>query len=858
MSRFDLRLAWWLARGQLGRLSLLVACIAVGVAARVCVGSFIGQLDRALAREARPLLGADFEVVSNQPLSAEQQRALAARLPADARTITQLGFVTIASCVRSGGSHLVELRAVSPGYPLYGGVRIEAQGGASVDVARLFSDTAVAFVQRDLLAQVHADIGDELRLGRGTFVIAGVILEEPGVGANPFTLGPRVLIAQARVADTALDTVGSRVRHATLVACAEPQAADRVVADLRAAWQLPTDAPTGFGGRAESASGIVVRSARQSQETLSRFFERLGDFLRLVSLTALLLGGVGVASMVRGFVAERLDMVATINVLGASTTRVMRVFVLQAMAVGLVGGVVGAVMGALIQNALSFVVRGSLPIVLGYGLDVPAMAWGVALGVITAGFSAALPLIEVCALKPLAVMRGDRSGLAARWPGWIVLALGAGVFSVIAAVESRSWILGPMYIGGLAAGALTLQLLSLIALPALARSPLRRLGFGPKHGLGNLRRAGFRPAAAVVAIGSSALLFGSMMLHQASLQRELDPGRHGGLPSLFAMDLQSDQLDDFRAALVREGCLGEPALSPVVHGRYRGMRSHDGSAPAARTGGGSRWLRDREQNLSWRERLGPDETIIAGAWMGDAGDAVEASLERRFASRMGAKVGDVLEFDVQGVSLAATVTSIRAVTWGGLKPNFLILLSPHALRDAPQTWVAAIPSLPGDGKSRVQGALALAFPNVTVFDISSIGTRIRDIVDRISLAVRFMGLFCLLAGLVVLVGVGLSTARERLLDAALLKVLGGGNRTLAASLACEFAALGLVGAGLGMALALGFGWIVVERVMDLTLAIPWVQLVALVVGMAAISAIAGVVACRRVFTARPLEVLREG
>ncbi|MBA2479588.1 MAG: hypothetical protein H0V44_02915, partial [Planctomycetes bacterium] len=774
-------------------------------------------------------------------------------------------FVTMAACARTSLSHTVELRAVSPGYPLYGTLRVAGASGQGIDSTALFGDAPAAFVQSDLLDQLQARIGDELRLGRASFTIAGVLLEEPGVSANPFTLGPRVLISRAHVVATGLAGPGARVRHATLVACPDPLAADRTVASLRARWKLPNDAPTGFGGRAESPSGMVVRTARQSQDSLSRFFDRLGDFLGLVSLTALLLGGVGVASMVRGFVAERLDSVATISVLGASMTRVMRVFVLQAIGIGLIGGLIGGLAGTLIENALALALRGTLPIQIGFGVDLTSVAWGVALGVVTAGYFSALPLIEVRALKPLAVMRGDTAAPTARWPAFATMVVGVAGFTAVAAFESRSLVVGPLFIAALVVGALTLQGISRLALPLIARSPLRRLGFGVKHGLGNLARIGFRPASAVVAIGSSALLFGSMMLHQASLQHELDPSRRGGLPSLFAIDLQPDQVEDFRALLAREGVTGEVALSPIVKGRYRGRgdaargEGTTGTTPGlTREQQDGRWARNREQNLSYREALGPDESILSGQWLSDDPDRVEASLERRFAQRLGVDVGDVVDFDVQGVAVQAEVTSVRAVRWGGLRPNFFILLSPHALRDAPQTWVASVPAMEDARRSRVQSAVTAAFPNVTLLDISSIAVKIRDIVERITVAVKFMGLFCLLAGLVVLVGIGLSTARERVLDAALLKVLGGGNRTLVASLASEFAALGLVGASAGLVLALAFGWILVEQVMDLTLAIPWLRLAGLLVAMGLISALAGLAACRRVFTARPLEVLREG
>ncbi len=861
---FTIRLAWWLSRGQAGRIWLLIACIAIGIAARVCVGSVSGMLDRALAREARPLLGADVEARSNTPFDDQHRRDVEEAAPHGARIIPQVGMVTMAAALGAssgeaggtsvgGRSRTIELRAVSPGYPLYGVTRIDTGSGHELDGVRgLFDDVPVAYVQRELLSALGIAIGDRLKIGRVEFTIGGALAEDPGMGTNPFALGPRVLIAADRLEATGLTAKGSRALWSLLVATTDPEDGEAAARELRARWKLAERSPTGLGGRAETSSGMLVRTARQAQESVSRVFDRLGSFLRLVSLTALLLGGVGVASMVRAFVAERLDAVATLQVLGASPGRVSLVFLIQALGVGLCGGVLGAAAGCAIQNALSYLLIPYLPVALGYGVDFAAVAWGVALGALTAGAFALMPLVEIRRLSPLAVMRGDGVPRGGWLAGIAVTAVVLGLFAVVAGLEARSWVIGPSFIAALAAGGLTLMACARVLLPLIARLRLPLLGFGVRHGLGNLSRAGFRPGSAVVAIGLSALLFGSMMIHQASLTHEFDPGGQTDLPSLFAIDLQRDQVDDFRAMLKSEAGVDHCAMSPLVHGRYRGL---NGAPPKPQERG--KGFRDREQNLSWREELGPDEKIIAGTWMSNDPKHVEASLHEWFAREIGAKIGDTIAFDIQNVPVEATVTSIRSVHFLGMKPNFMILLSPCALVDAPQTWVAAIPPLSPELRSRVQAAIAASFPNVIAFDISEAGARIRMIVDRASVAVRFMGWFCLIAGLVVLLGIGLSTARERQLDAALLKVLGGRNRTLASSLACEFGALGLVGAGLGLGMALLFGWILVDKLLDIRLVVPWGWIGALLVGIVVLSALAGLAACRRVFTARPLAVLRD-
>ena len=852
---FDLRLAWWLGRGALARSWLLIACIAVGVSARVCVGSFTGTIARALDEQARPLLGADLEVIANQPLTAAQRQGLAAVLPPGARALDQLGLVTMALAPHSGKAGAVEVRGVAPGYPLYGTLSVSGVAGPGPP-DRLFSAAPAVYVQRELLARLDAAVGDMLKLGTQDFRIAGVLIEDPGLGANPFALGPRVLIDAAKLPATGLVGAGARVRHLTLVATADAEQGEPLAQALRHRWGVPERSATGFGGRADNPTGITIRTARQAQDSLARVFERLGDYLGLVSLVALLLGGVGVAGVVRGRIAEQLETVAMLEVLGATPARVLGMMLLHAAGAGIIGGVLGGLGGVALENLLVVALRDTLPVAGHHAFDAAACAWGMALALIVTLDFAILPLLEIRGLRPLGVLRGERAGARARLPlvAWGVAS--ACLFGALAGLEARSLTVGAILIAALIGGALATAVVGGLALAGLAR--LRPRAFALRHGLANLARPGFRPLTALVTISLACLLFSSLTIYQESLGREIGEASGGVLPSLFAIDIQPDQVEPFRSFVEGEVGSGRLAMSPMVHARYRGL-DHAGVHRDAGAGGASeseRWARDREQRLSFRERPGADDRLIAGRWIDDGVPAVEASLERRFAERLGAELGDVLEFDIQGVPLKATVTSIRAVRWASLRPNFLILLSPHALRDAPQTWVAAVPALDLSARTRLQASLAQRFPGVSTFDVTEAAARVEEMVGRIGVAVRFIGAFALLAGLAVLAGVAVASARERRADAALLTVLGAGWRTLAASLGGEFATLGALAGVLGVAQAVPLAWALTAR-FDLPLSLPLPTLAALIAAVACASAAAGLLACRQVFRVRPLAVLRE-
>lgn len=850
-----LRLAWRLGRGQSARVWLLVACIALGVCARVCVGSFSGALERALVREARPLLGADLEIASNQPLTSAEDQELRLILPASARSTQQVRFTTMALAPGSGRARTVEVRAVDEDHPLYGEVVV-----TPAPLSRLFGDEAVAFVQQEVLDQLAMAIGDPLQLGAEGFRVIGVIRAEPGLGANVFAMGPRVLIARSRLVDTGLDGGGARLRHARLIALGTSEV-EGVVAALRQRWDLPEKMSSGFGGRVENERGLGLRTAAQASTSSARIYERVGDFLRIIALAALLLGGIGVASLVRGYLAESRDTVAVLQVLGATPARVLMVFLWQSALIGVAGGVIGAVAGSALQNLLLLLGRGFLPVAAELGLDLPAMAWGVVLGAgVSVGF-AAISLVAIHGMQPAAILRGDPAGAGGRWRAWVMSLLLLAVVLVVAAVETRSWRTGPLVVIALVVGGGLTALLGwlLLGLPLrLVRLIAGQRAFALRHGLGNLSRPGFRPLAALVAIAMAAQLLGAMATYRASLTADLASGGEGQRPGWFCLGLEADQVPAF-TALVRETAAVEPLLSPMVMAR---LKTINGAEPQRETGDSreaerDRFMRGREQRLSFRDELGSDERIVAGTWMAASGEVVEASLEQRFASSIGAGLGDQLTFDIQGVPLVATVTSIRSVRWITMRPNFFILVSPAALTDAPQTWISAVPRLDRERSARFVASMAERFPNITTFDIGELGDKLGVVVQRISLAVRFLGWFCLAAGVLVLIGIGIGTARQRRADAALVAVLGGTRGILVTSIIAEFATLGLIAGTCGLSLGILHARSVLTTMLELPLVVPWGELAAVAVAIVVIGACSGLAACRSVFTQHPLAVLRE-
>jgi putative ABC transport system permease protein len=642
-----------------------------------------------------------------------------------------------------------------------------------------------------------------------------------------------------------------------------------VAAALRQRWGI--QASHTWRGQAPSPGTIRLRTVREAQAQVRGFFDRLADYLGLVSLMALLLGGVGVAGVTRAFVRESAVSRGVLSAVGAGPPAVAAIFAWQCLLLGLLGGLLGAVSGALAQGLLARALSGLLPVALAAAWDWKALAWGLALGLLTA-LAFGLEPVFASAGQSAASMLRDEDAPPEAWARWRRMPLpsaaawwrlGAAVlFAGVAALEARSWVRGPGAFAALLVAAALLQAAAQALLPWMARLRWPGQPFSLRQALSNLARPGLRAGAGLVALGCAALLLGVLAVYQHSLLSELEPARQRGrLPDLFLIDVQPGQLEGLKATVAATAPSARLELSPMVRGRYRGILGRaqpmSGSA-GTREQEEAESLRTREQNLSWRASLGPGETLAAGKWMDPNGDEVEASLEEFFAQRLGAKLGDVLRFDVQGVEVQAKVTSLRKVDWASFQPNFFVLLSPWALQGAPQTWVGSIAGSGGEAQRQaLQAAIVARYPNITFFEVAQATAKIVAILDKIAAAIQLVALACLATGLAVLAGLALATARSRRAEAALLKVLGARRSQLLASAGLEFGLLAGLAALLGLGLSLGLGWVLLVKVLELEYHAPWLLLAQLTLLFAATGAAVGLLSTWRVYQVPPAEVLRQ-
>lgn len=836
------RLAWRLLAGRPGLAWMAVGCIAVGIAARGAVDGTVAAFSASAAREARAVLAADLEVGSGTPFDTPTRAAVAAVLPAGAR---QAEMRTLTAMAAGGtGAVLVELRAIGPGWPLAG----RLAGEPADAVAALDGTEPAALADPDLLARLGLAVGGRLRIGAGDFRIAGTIAAEPaGASSSFFRLGPRVYVPLAALAGAGLDGPAVRARHLLLAALPDATAADAAAAALRSRLGLPADQAEAMGGGA-SQPPVTVRSANEAATQGARAIARVADFLHLVALLALAMGALGVAALAGGMMRLQAEDLAVLRVLGATRGRAAAAFALQAAGLGAAGGAAGSLAGAAIAAGacLAMGLAPALP-------EPGGLLSGIALGVGAALLASAGPALALARMEPLAVLRGEAPPPAAL-PARLILVMAAIAVAVVAAaLEARSWTVGPAMAAGAVLTALVLAAAMAVVLPLAAR--LRPRSFALRHGFANLARPGRGATALAVALGLAAALAAALLVQRASIAAELAPGRLDAAPSFFAIDVQDDQREAFAAELTGRGLA--PNLRPMVRARLTaidGGDAADGAVGADRDAETRAFFRRREQNLTWAAAPGPGEALIEGAWPARPD---EVAVEARWAQRTGVRLGSRLAFDVQGVAVTATVTGLRRIDWWTLQPNFFICFGPGALDGAPAVWVGTVPAAEPAVRRKLAAELAARFPNISLIDIQDAAAQARQAVDRAAAGVAAVAIVALLAALAVVAGTVAASARERRGEAALVRAIGGTRATVAASVAAEYALAALLATLAGSALGLLGGRALTGLALDATPVVPWDQLGLLAAMLTATAAGTALLAARRAWRVLPLAALRE-
>jgi len=823
---------------------LYMSSISLGVAALVAIDSFAANVQSSIKEQSRTLLGGDVNLRARQYFTPAADSILDSLATAGFPYAKVTSFASMASAQPSGNTRLTQVRAVTEGFPFYGEVLTEP-----ANQWKDLHEGRAVLVDPSLLIGLDAQIGDTLQIGYARFEIRASITNIPGDPGIAATIGPRVFISAKHLAETGLLSAGARAEYEAVLKLPEGTKTPLWVAPLRPKFEK---------------ANIRVRTVEEREVDLTDAIQQLARFLSVVGLIALLLGGIGVASGVNAFVQRKIDTVAVLRCLGASSAQVLTIYLVQAAVMGLAGAAVGALLGVGIQFLLPQLLGEFLPVDVSVALVPSAILLGLGIGVWVAVVFALRPLLVLRRVSPLQAIRRDDAALAEsrRKDSLTQITNLALVASVLGLAINRAESLqqGVFFAIGvfLSIGLLWLSAVLLSRLTRRLISP--RWPYVLRQGVANLHRPAAQTQAVVLALGFGSFLVTTIILVQANLLKAFDITAENSRGNLVFFDVQEDQREGL-AALVTDNGHSLVTQTPIVTMRFAGANGLDGEAWAAKVGIPARhWALRREYRSTYRDSVVPTETLLSGEWFGAkalAEGLYEVSLERDIATELRASLGDTLTWDVQGVQVRTVLTSTREVDWGRFEPNFFAVFQTAALREAPQQFVTIAAVSSDTAVARLQREAVRRYPNVSSIDLSLVRGTITQIVSKVTLTVRFLALFSLAMGIPVLFSAVAATRRDRLREGVLLKTLGATRAQIGRILLAEYAVLGLLGSLTGMALAIGGAWGLVTFVFEGTFSFAALPALGIAAAMSALAVSIGVLTGRDVFRETPMAALRE-
>ena len=845
---FVLRMVAREMRASWRRLAFFFVCIAVGVGAIVALRSVIQSVRTALTAEAKTLSAADVLIRTRQPWT-EEGRDIIDRTLEGTALLAQVEAIETATMARPADetkavAKVVELLAVQAEFPLYG--QVVLQGGQPYSHALL--EQRGALVRPELLTQLGVEVGDEIVIADDLFSIRGVILREPGAGLGAFSLGPRVLIDYDALQQTGLMGFASRAQRRILLKVAE-DAIQPLVRQLR-----------------ENLRGefVSVRSYRSAEDRITRNLLKAENYLSLIGFVVVILGGIGVWSVTRVFVQQRMRSIAIVKCLGSTTWQILTIYLLQVTLLGLGGSLLGVGLARVALAAVPDTLTERAAVAAGLveispGLTTSAVVQGVGVGILVSMLFSLVPLLEVRHIKPLLLLRGGlvRSPAGTDWVRLGAVALISAALVVLASWQAASLEVGLYVCGGFAGIAVALH----VAAAGLVRA-VRPLGsarwFPLRHAMINLSRPGSQTRAILLVVGLGTFFIIGVRALQANLLQELALELREDSPDMFLIDIQQDQVDGVRELVASQNGGQVPQLIPVLRARVVGVSGRelnvDGFEEVRRLGSLA-----REYTITYRDRLEANERIIAGQfWNGEPTAAAEVSIEESLQRRFGIHVGDTVRFDVLGRSISAHVTSVRVVDWDDSRSGgFMFLFRPGSFDKAPHTFIVLLKGPPDvSARARMQRDLVSRFPNVSVIDGFEILNTVRRVLDYVTLAISSVGAIVAFSGVLILVGSVAMTKFQRLYEAAILKTLGATTKTIMTMLVLEYGALGTLAGAIGSGGALVLSWVLSTYLFEIRWYVAPVQIIGGIVLTALAVGTVGVASSLDVLRKKPLGTLR--
>ena len=847
------RIAWRETRASGTRFLFVVLSIAIGVGALTGVRAFSSAFRHELLLRARSILAADVSAAVSRQLTPAEEARLSAILPPGARRTQITQTVSMVSTPADPNPLLVSLKILDPTeYPFYGSVLLR-DGKQLRDV--LNDDTVV--VGEDLLIRLHTQPGQLLQVGTSTLRIADVVGGEPDALVESFSLGPRLMMTRPAARKAGLMLPGSRASERYLFEL--PPSVD-VTAFRNALEQILPEAQ--------------LSDFRETNPTITQGVDRATSVLSLVSLIAMVLGAIAVAMAMRAHLQQRMDSIAMMKALGATSNHILRIYVLQTLFLGSAGGVLGVVFGILVDHWLPHLFRSLIHLSPDNGVTVEAAAIGFFTGLLTTQLFTLPTLLEVRRVRPVFILRRQMqdenfgyaswtsaAGLRQRLPQLAAACAILAGLAIIAAVLSNSKFMGIAFTLGLATSLLALLGAARVMLWVLRRLLSRTRMWIPqflRHGLANLYRPGNQTASILAALGVGVMLSMTIFFIQKTVIADLRNTTPADLPNAFFVDMSPGEVDGVRKLVNKmPGVTGQMDMIPVVAARFSGVDGHEPSARPDREPGPEQRPRTRERtvNLSWATEIPSGVSVVEGNWWKPDEKAIVVSVSQRAAQRYGLHIASKLTFQVSGQQVDAHVVAIHKYNNLRAGSRSEYLFPQAALNGLPTIWYGAVHMQPDEVPS-LQRAMFQNYPTVTVVNLADALRIVNTVVDNIARTIEFLAAFCIFSAIILLASSIAGTRFRRIRETVVLKTLGATRARISGMLTTEFLLLGALGASVGLVFAHLLAWYLLHR-FDLKYQVQGRATVIAIVATAVLASVAGWAACYRILGQKPLAVLRE-
>jgi putative ABC transport system permease protein len=832
---FVWRMAWKDARQNKSRLFLFVSSVIIGIAALVSINSFNINLQANIDSQAKDLLGADFVISASEEFNSELIAAM------DSAGGKQASEATMASMVRfmtsTPGTRLIRLVAMEGDFPFYGEVETTPPNALNQ-----MKEQRMAMLDQNLATSYDVSSSDSLSVGRLTFNIAGEVLQIPNGGGVQSTFTPSVYIDMDWLDSTGLVQYGSRITYKRYFAFDTEEEVTQAMETLE-----PIARKFGYS----------VDDVQERKEDLGRGFENLYRFFSLLAFIALILGSIGVASSIHIYVREKRNTVAVLRCIGASGWQTFYIFLIQSVFLGIVGSLVGVFIGLFLQFSLPFMLAEFIPLDLDIGIAWEAIFNGLFMGIIISVLFSLLPLLRIRFIPPLSVLRTNTENIRTRSKSTIFVATLIILFPfLVATYQTRDWLMGLSFFAGLITAFGVLTALAYLVMWAVRKFFPSRAGFILRQSLANLFRPNNQTTVLMVVIGLGVFLISTLQIVQNSLLNQVEFVGQENQSNTILFDIQPEQKEGV-IELTRANNLPLNQIVPIVTTRLSEIHGKSVEEVQKDTTDGIRnWALTREYRITYRDSLTASEKLLEGSLQRVSGDSIYVTISEGMQDNLQVKVGDSLEFDVQGIPFKVYISGIREVDWPKDPPNFIFVFPSGVLEEAPQIFVLTTRIDDDVAANTYQRELVTAFPNVSLIDIRLILATIDDFFNKVKFIIQFMALFSIITGLIVLAGAVLNSRHARLKENVLLRTIGASGKQIIGMTLLEYVYLGVLAGLTGIFLSLFSSWVLATYFFEIVFRPYYPSLLIIWVGVVMLTVLVGWWNTRQVINESPLSVLR--